>query len=314
MSNFNQDLDAESKVHQFIRKYGYSIFEQNNFDYTEYHYSDANISEKKQNAGIDVELTRHSNVEPELDVSIKYSIDEKAAVTACNTGLPTFCQELSFVLNGNQKTGWFLKEKENTHYLFCYIALTEKGFKKYNQHFNVFQKWQDINWENDIQEIEIILVSKRKLRSFYNKEIKHLIKQLNEQNNKFFDDIEYKGLGKKIIRQNSNVLQNIDSKNNAILKVYFDNFKQKAYTKKENRIRYTDGRFDYVKTFSLSEQPVNLIIRKSDLLRIAGYDCNNPNKKYGHYFITKEYGLQRQPTFWNFSRGKWLNKANYSEF
>ena len=90
--------------------------------------------------------------------------------------------------------------------------------------------------------------------------------------------------------------------------------KQKAYTKKENRIRYTDGRFDYVKTFSLSEKPVNLIIRKSDLLRIAGYDCNNPNKKYGHYFITKEYGLQRQPTFWNFSRGKWLNKTNYSEF
>lgn len=86
----------------------------------------------------------------------KIICDEKVALNYINRPLNTFAMELMFKNRiGECNVGWFLdKEKLTTHYLLCYI--TKCNVDKYPK-------------KCDINEMEIILVSKVSLLEFLNR-------------------------------------------------------------------------------------------------------------------------------------------------
>ena len=103
-------------------------------------------------------------------------IDEKCALDYINKPLSTFLMEISSInKSGNRYDGWLINEKlATTHYLFCYINSCEVD--------------ENPLCEN-IKEMEVILVSKKKIIGFIEEncdklsEIVRISKSINGSHN-----------------------------------------------------------------------------------------------------------------------------------
>lgn len=144
MSNYNNDYKSEQIVGNFLDKYFYP---QSPFNLIE-RVSDIELQYK----GIDVLAEFKNKV---------LKIDEKAVIGKRYkkiTDLKTFSMELSF-LNPNYsiKKGWFFsKEKETSHYLFCWLdRVRDKDY---------------IEDVSDIYFIEVMLIDRMKLLKYINNE------------------------------------------------------------------------------------------------------------------------------------------------
>ena len=85
-------------------------------------------------------------------------VDEKASIYYINKDLRTFVLEISFLNRGYQiQEGWFVNEQLSTQY---YLMQWIKA--------NVADSWQVK--ENNITEIECVLVSKAKLKAYFESE------------------------------------------------------------------------------------------------------------------------------------------------
>lgn len=268
-TNFKKDLNAESIIHEFLNDNFYPVFLKRDLSFKKY------INKKDdynfQIAGVDAILQRESL---EGGIITTYFIDEKAAITECNSDLPTFCQEISHISkkvnNPIEVKGWFVDNKKTTHYLYCYITLTKEGLKKYKQNN---KSWENLT-KKDILELEVILVSKRKLRAFYN----------NQKKSHVFG--KHKTIKQKILIENK-AIRNANNKNFSETLYYRENFSK--YDEAKNKtIKYRDiYEHNFTKTNSLFERPINCIVPKTKLIELA---------KDGHYFVTKN-GISKKRTF-----------------
>ena len=85
-------------------------------------------------------------------------VDEKASIYYINKDLRTFVLEISFLNRGYQiKEGWFVNDQLSTQY---YLMQWIKA--------NVADPWQVK--EGNITEIECVLVSKKKLKDYFERE------------------------------------------------------------------------------------------------------------------------------------------------
>ena len=85
-------------------------------------------------------------------------VDEKASIYYINKDLRTFVLEISFLNRGYQiQEGWFVNDKLSTQY---YLMQWIKA--------NVADPWQVK--EGNITEIECVLVSKKKLKDYFERE------------------------------------------------------------------------------------------------------------------------------------------------
>ena len=138
------DMEAERELALYLDKYLYSqpIFTR----------SDRTDTASEQINGSDIIVSI-----PSLGISDAV-VDEKASIYYINKNLPTFVLELSFINKvKTESLGWFLKDDLSTeYYLFQWIkADVEKPF--------------DVTSEK-ITEIECVLVSKKKLREYFDKQ------------------------------------------------------------------------------------------------------------------------------------------------
>lgn len=338
---FNQDSLAEKKIHMYLEKYMFLPYlnDVKNCKYEPTSQDDSDESKEKQFAGIDVILRRYSEIG---NIETTYIIDEKAAITACNSRLPTFIQELCSLSKNNSKKykiGWLLdNEKKTTHYLFCYIALRDKKNSEYKKCHDVEKSsfMGNINIDKDIQEIECILVSRRKIRCFLASEIKKEIEKLtdfksnkkacltkadldliNSQKNENEAEllkvniIKNKSIAKKVIYQHIKEIQKVNVYTENVSNKMIVPLEQYIYTdeqKNKKTIRFTVGHksnqkkapITYTKSLYLKEQPICIPLKKEILINLA-HD--------GHYYISKEYGIQKEPQYYDFEKGNWIKHS-----
>lgn len=160
----SKDMEAERELAKFLDKHLYTkdIFT----------HSERTDNALKQINGSDIIITIPS-------LGIKDAVvDEKASIYYINKNLRTFVLEVSFLNRSlHYNEGWFVDDSLSTEY---YLMQWIKA--------NVADPWQVK--ENNITEIECVLVSKAKLKAYfeaegYNKEkLLQIAKEMRESNQK----------------------------------------------------------------------------------------------------------------------------------
>lgn len=160
----SKDMEAERELAKFLDKHLYTkdIFT----------HSERTDNASKQINGSDIIITIPS-------LGIKDAVvDEKASIYYINKNLRTFVLEVSFLNRSlHYNEGWFVDDSLSTEY---YLMQWIKA--------NVADPWQVK--ENNITEIECVLVSKAKLKAYfeaegYNKEkLLQIAKEMRESNQK----------------------------------------------------------------------------------------------------------------------------------
>lgn len=160
----SKDMEAERELAKFLDKHLYTkdIFT----------HSERTDNALKQINGSDIIITIPS-------LGIKDAVvDEKASIYYINKNLKTFVLEVSFLNRSlHYNEGWFVDDSLSTEY---YLMQWIKA--------NVADPWQVK--ENNITEIECVLVSKAKLKAYfeaegYNKEkLLQIAKEMRESNQK----------------------------------------------------------------------------------------------------------------------------------
>lgn len=139
-----KDMEAERELAKFLDKHLYSkdIFTR----------AERTDSAYTQIEGSDIILTI-----PSLNIQDAV-VDEKASIYYINKDLKTFVLEISFLNRGYQiQEGWFVNDQLSTQY---YLMQWIKA--------NVADPWQVK--EGNITEIECVLVSKKKLKDYFERE------------------------------------------------------------------------------------------------------------------------------------------------
>ena len=140
----SKDMVAERELAKFLDKH---LYTQNIFTKAE-RTDDAN----SQIEGSDIILSI-----PSLNIQ-NAVVDEKASIYYINKNLRTFVLEISFLNRGYQiQEGWFVNDNLSTEY---YLMQWIKA--------NVANPWQVK--EDNITEIECVLVSKKKLKDYFESE------------------------------------------------------------------------------------------------------------------------------------------------
>lgn len=104
MSLFQQDLNNE----QILAKHLDKVYKELNISFTRI--NDINL----QHEGVDIIVTKKGS---------KLHVDEKAQLHYINKTLPTFTFEISYIKDGNLKTGWFLDKSKKTEYYFLITGI-----------------------------------------------------------------------------------------------------------------------------------------------------------------------------------------------
>ncbi len=137
----NRDMQVERELAAFMDHYLYS-----NGQFSKHERTDEKADQLK---GSDIILSI-----PSLGL-VDVVVDEKGMTQYMTKPLPTFSLELSFLNYGNVVTGWFVDDTKSTEY---YMFLWPKAKVDWNA------------TENDFCEVEYMLVSKKSLRDFFEKE------------------------------------------------------------------------------------------------------------------------------------------------
>ena len=140
----SKDMEAERELAKFLDKHLYtnSIFTR---------------AERTDNASTQIDGSDIILSIPSLGIRDAV-VDEKASIYYINKDLRTFVLEISFLNRGYQyNEGWFVDESLSTEY---YLMQWIKA--------NVADPWQVK--ENNITEIECVLISKAKLKEYFDNE------------------------------------------------------------------------------------------------------------------------------------------------
>ena len=139
-----KDMEAERELAKFLDKHLYTkdIFTR---------------AERTDNAYTQIEGSDIILTIPSLNIQDAV-VDEKASIYYINKDLRTFVLEVSFLNRGYQiQEGWFVNDQLSTQY---YLMQWIKA--------NVADPWQVK--EGNITEIECVLVSKKKLKDYFERE------------------------------------------------------------------------------------------------------------------------------------------------
>ena len=140
----SKDMEAERELAKFLDKHLYTkdIFTR---------------AERTDNAYTQIEGSDIILTIPSLNIHDAV-VDEKASIYYINKDLRTFVLEISFLNRGYQiQEGWFVNDQLSTQY---YLMQWIKA--------NVADPWQVK--EGNITEIECVLISKKKLKDYFERE------------------------------------------------------------------------------------------------------------------------------------------------
>lgn len=249
-SNFKNDFNAEKVINEFLGKYFYKKFVDNNIIHSFYHITDTNL----QHNGVDTIIITLKGVE--------ICIDEKAALDYAKRdlnedSLPTFAFEISYLNKfGILTEGWLTNPKysKTDDYLLIWLWVKSSTIIKYLQC-------------DDILKLEVIVLPKRAIQNYIlnsvggNIELEEFRRIANRQRAFMID----KRLQKVLIEE---ALSNVELQESEYV---MGNF---AFRKtKKNRMKW------YLTDITKkAEQPLNIVVSKNTLIDLAkSYWVVTPN-------------------------------------